>query len=155
MPNCRDFKRLKAITRRARGSNDLPLKTRPAGADDSSDTRSAKRVHPPRRSGGVSPVFNRGWFAILMFGLILSCGIAHAQTLNARRLGMGGVVTSDNGDPSGSNIAFRAVPKAAIGGTGSIPLPLGLIQYLADHPTFDSKDSTFNIYEVANVILNP
>jgi hypothetical protein len=74
--------------------------------------------------------------------------------LDARRLGMGGVVTSDVGDHTGSNIAFRAVPKG-VGGTSSIPLPLGLIQYIADHPTWDSDDSTFNIYEIANTILNP
>ncbi len=84
----------------------------------------------------------------------LQAGTAAGQTLDARRLGMGGVLTSDVGDHTGSNIAFRAVPKGT-GGSGSIPLPLGLIQYLSDHPTFDSKDSTFNIYEIANVILNP
>src|SRR5437867_7043067 len=103
---------------------------------------------------GISYMFRMGCFVILMFGLSLPCGVARGQMLDARRLGMGGVVTSDVGDYTGSNIAFRAVPKGT-GGSGSIPLPLGLIQYLADHPTFDSKDSTFNIYEVANVLLNP
>gem|GEM_PF-1406400 len=96
--------------------------------------------------------------AISVTALIALCGLlagtAEAQSLNARRLGMGGVLTSDVGDQTGSNIAFRAVPKGT-GGSGSIPLPLGIIQYIADHPTFDSKDSTFNIYEVANVFLNP
>ncbi|HZI88954.1 MAG TPA: DUF5723 family protein, partial [Candidatus Polarisedimenticolia bacterium] len=95
--------------------------------------------------------------AFLVF-LVLCCGLAAgtsgAQTLNARRLGMGGVLTSDVGDHTGSNIAFRAVPKGA-GGSGSIPLPIGLIQYFSDHPTYDSDDSTFNIYEIANVLLNP
>jgi len=81
-------------------------------------------------------------------------GTADAQSLDARRLGMGGVLTSDVGDHAGSNIAFRAVPKGT-GGSGSIPLPLGIIQYLSDHPSFDTKDSTFNIFEVANVFLNP
>lgn len=84
----------------------------------------------------------------------LQAGTAAGQSLNARRLGMGGVLTSDVGDQAGSNIAFRAVPKGS-GGSGSIPLPLGLIQYLGDHPTFDSNDSTFNIFEIANVFLNP
>jgi len=79
---------------------------------------------------------------------------AGAQSLDARRLGMGGVLTSDVGDHGGSNIAFRAVPKGT-GGSGSIPLPLGLIQYIHDHPSFDSKDSTFNVFEIANVVLNP
>jgi hypothetical protein len=84
----------------------------------------------------------------------LLAGTAAGQTLDARRLGMGGVLTSDVGDHTGSNIAFRAVPKGT-GGSGSIPLPLGLIQYLHDHPSYNSKDSTFNIYEIANVLLNP
>jgi len=92
--------------------------------------------------------------AILIAVCGLGAGGAMAQTLDARRLGMGGVLTSDVGDQTGSNIAFRAVPKGT-GGSGSIPLPLGIIQYLSDHPTFDSKDSTFNIYEIANVFLNP
>ena len=83
-------------------------------------------------------------------------GASEAQSLDARRVGMGGVVTSDIGDFTNSNIAFRAVPKGGGGdGSRSIPLPLGLIQYLSDHPSFNSKDSTFNIYEIANVILNP
>jgi hypothetical protein len=92
--------------------------------------------------------------AILIALCGTAAGSAGAQSLDARRLGMGGVLTSDVGDHTGSNIAFRAVPKGT-GGSSSIPLPLGLIQYLSDHPTFDSKDSTFNIYEIANVLLNP
>src|SRR5262245_1339190 len=91
--------------------------------------------------------------AAIALGLALS-GVATAQSLDARRLGMGGVLTSDVGDHSGSNIAFRAVPKGA-GGSGSIPLPLGLIQYAADHPSWDTSDSTFNIYDVINTVLNP
>ncbi len=86
----------------------------------------------------------------------LLAGTAESQSLDARRLGMGGVVTSDVGDFTSSNIAFRAVPQGAPGtGTGSIPLPLGLIQYLSNHPVYDSKDSLFNIYKIANVLLNP
>src|SRR6267142_1103169 len=104
--------------------------------------------------GGVSSVLRNGCLAILMLVLGLPFGVAQGQTLDARRLGMGGVVTSDVGDYTGSNIAFRAVPKGT-GGSGSIPLPLGLIQYLSDHPTYDSNDSAFNIYEIANVILTP
>src|SRR5205085_1144495 len=115
----------------------------------------ARRPTPtaPAR-GGVTPMLK----AVLLILLILLGGLepgrARAQSLNARRLGMGGVLTSDVGDHTGANIAFRAVPKGA-GGSGSIPLPLGIIQYLGHHPSYDSKDSTFNIYEIANVLLNP
>jgi len=91
---------------------------------------------------------------ILLLAAALLPSASEAQSLNARRLGMGGVVTSDNGDRSGVNIAFRAVPPS-LEGSSTIPLPLGLIQYANDHPTFDSGDSTFNIYEIMNVVLNP
>ncbi len=47
---------------------------------------------------------------IAVIACALFAGTAESQTLDARRLGMGGVVTSDVGDFSGSNIAFRAVP---------------------------------------------
>ena len=104
--------------------------------------------------GGITAMKKATSIAALALACGLLAGPVQGQTLDARRLGMGGVVTSDVGDHTGSNIAFRAVPKGA-GGSSSIPLPLGLIQYIADHPTFDSKDSTFNVYEIANVFLNP
>lgn len=94
------------------------------------------------------------YVAAISLATVLASGSAQGQILNARRLGMGGVVTSDTGDRSGANIAFRAVPKGQ-GDATSIPLPIGLIQYAADHPTFDSSDSTFNIFEIADVFLNP
>ncbi|HEY6572330.1 MAG TPA: hypothetical protein VI198_03335 [Candidatus Eisenbacteria bacterium] len=78
---------------------------------------------------------------------------APAQTLDARRLGMGGVVTSDMGAAEGANIAFRAVPKGR--GHRSIPLPLGLIQFVADPPEFDSDSPDFNVFEIADLVMNP
>ncbi|HKW51515.1 MAG TPA: hypothetical protein VJQ53_07255, partial [Candidatus Eisenbacteria bacterium] len=63
------------------------------------------------------------------------------------------VATSDNGASSGANIAFRAVPKGA--GRGSIPLPLGLIQYLGNHPTFDPNDPAFNVFSILDLAANP
>ncbi len=96
----------------------------------------------------------KSWALVLLLAAALVPGGSQAQSLNARRLGMGGVVTSDNGDRTGVNIAFRAVPQSREG-TAAIPLPLGLIQFAGDHPTFDSGDSTFNIYEIMNVVLNP
>jgi len=36
-----------------------------------------------------------------MVALALGSSVANGQMLDARRLGMGGVVTSDAGDPSG------------------------------------------------------
>ena len=79
---------------------------------------------------------------------------ATAQTLDARRLGMGGVITSDMGSASGANIAYRAVP-AGSKGHRSIPLPLGLIQFASDPPEFDSDSPDFNIFEIADLVMSP
>ena len=78
---------------------------------------------------------------------------AGAQMLDARRLGMGGVATSDNNASRTANVAFRAVPTGQ--GSRSIPLPIGLIQYASNHPTFDSSDPDFNIFEILNLATNP
>jgi hypothetical protein len=76
-----------------------------------------------------------------------------AQMLDARRLGMGGVATSDNNASRTANIAFRAVPNGH--SSRSIPLPIGLIQYASDHPTFDTSDPDFNLFEILNLVSNP
>src|SRR5882762_10111458 len=132
--------------RRSRSLRPLPMNARAQGA--------AKEARRPWRIRGITPMSKVTSLTSALIVCALLAGTAESQTLDARRLGMGGVVTSDVGDFSGSNIAFRAVPKGP-GGTGSIPLPLGLIQYLSDHPVYDSKDSLFNIYKIANVFLNP
>ncbi|HYR68788.1 MAG TPA: DUF5723 family protein [Candidatus Dormibacteraeota bacterium] len=92
----------------------------------------------------------------LLAGILLGAILASpagAQTLDARRLGMGMVATSDNGASTTANVAFRAVPKGA--GWGSIPLPLGIIQYLSDHPSFDPNDSDFNVFSILDLAANP
>lgn len=73
--------------------------------------------------------------------------------LNARRLGMGGVVTSDNRSQAAANVAFRAVPKGR--SVGNFPLPFGLIQFATDFPEFDSEDKDFNFFELVNEAMNP
>jgi len=78
---------------------------------------------------------------------------AQAQMLDARRLGMGGVATSDNGASRTANIAFRGVPSGR--SSRSIPLPIGLIQYAGDHPTFDTSDPDFNIFKILDLVSNP
>lgn len=93
------------------------------------------------------------WTIMLVFLASAAPQPADAQMMNARRLGMGGVVTSDNGAASAANVAFRAVPRGR--GYGSIPLPIGLIQYAADHPTFDSDSPDFNIFEILDLAANP
>lgn len=78
---------------------------------------------------------------------------ARAQGVDARRLGMGGILVSEVSGASTQNVAYRAVPKATgAPGYRSIPLPLGLIQVLADPPETDTDDPDFNVFEIANLI---
>jgi len=94
-----------------------------------------------------------GWLVLVAALVGLLPAAAEAQMLNARRLGMGGVATSDNGASRSANVAFRAVPKGQ--GYGSIPLPLGLLQLAGDMPEFDPDDPDFNLFEVLDLVSNP
>lgn len=77
---------------------------------------------------------------------------SHAQSFDARRMAMGGVQMSDLG--AGGNVAYEAVPRSG-DGRFSIPIPLGLIQLASDPPEFDTADSTFNVFDIANLVLHP
>ncbi len=89
-----------------------------------------------------------------MFALAMTLpGRAEGQILDARRLGMGGVVTSDNGSARAANVAYRAVPRGR--GGGCIPLPIGLIQFASDPPTFDPNKPDFNVWKIADLVMNP
>jgi hypothetical protein len=82
---------------------------------------------------------------------------------DARRIGMGGLSLGRSGNLARYNPAYRAVPAQA-GQHGqpkvTIPIPLGIIQFLHDHPhlstdpAFDPKSSGFNGVLVVNTILN-
>jgi len=102
-------------------------------------------------------VGGRSRCALLVGAALAALGLAAtgatAQTLDARRLGMGAVVTSEMGSASSANIAFRAVPKGR--GHRSIPLPLGLIQLASDPPEFDSSSPDFNVFAIADLVMNP
>lgn len=94
------------------------------------------------------------------FVLVVAAGVvfiasasADAQMLNARRLGMGGVITSDTHGLATANVAFHAVPGGQ--GIGNFPLPFGLIQFLGDMPEFDPEDENFNIFELVDLAMNP
>jgi hypothetical protein len=104
------------------------------------------------RAGRVA----RRFPAFALAGLVAAAcaaGDASAQT-DARRLGMGGILVSEVSGSSTQNVAYRAVPRANAAGHGyrSIPLPLGLIQVLADPPETDTDDPDFNAFELANLI---
>jgi hypothetical protein len=92
---------------------------------------------------------------------------ARAQfSFDARRIGMGGVSLSRDGNVRRYNPAYRAVKnRSNVSGAPkfSIPIPLGLIDFLKDHPLnqlgddpmFDPSSPEFNPVELMNLILNP
>jgi len=92
---------------------------------------------------------------------------ARAQfSLDARRIGMGGVSLSRDGNLRRYNPAYRAVKdRPSTGGEPkfTMPVPFGLIKFFKDHPlnqlgsdpTFDPKSSAFNPFELMNAIFNP
>jgi len=92
---------------------------------------------------------------------------ARAQfSFDARRYAMGGVSLSRDGNARRFNPAYRAL-KTNSQATGtpkfSIPVPLGLIKFFKDHPInqlssdpmFDPKSTSFNPFELTNLIFNP
>lgn len=91
---------------------------------------------------------------------------ARAQfSFDARRIGMGGVSLSRDGNVRRFNPAYGAVKnRRDVGGPKfSIPVPLGLIKFFHDHPiselghdsTFDPHSPAFNPVELMNTVFNP
>lgn len=91
--------------------------------------------------------------ALCLITLLSPLQSARSQTLNARRMGMGGVVVPGGGS-EGFNPAYRAAPLPPDARRG-LPLPIGLIPLLANPPVLDPDDPEFNIYELANQVYNP
>ncbi|HEY3279087.1 MAG TPA: hypothetical protein VGJ83_01130 [Gemmatimonadales bacterium] len=90
---------------------------------------------------------------------------ARAQfSFDARRIGMGGVSLTRDGNLRRYNAAYRAVKDRAASGNAkmTIPIPLGLIQFFKDHPInqlgddpmFDPKSPQFNPIQLLNTVLN-
>lgn len=92
---------------------------------------------------------------------------ARAQfSFDARKIGMGGVSLTRGGSLRRFNPAYRAVKDRADAGGApkfSIPVPLGLIDFLQEHPIgqwdtdplFDPDSAAFNPFELMNLVLNP
>jgi hypothetical protein len=92
---------------------------------------------------------------------------ASAQfSFDARRVGMGGVSLSRDGNARRYNPAYRAVKnKNHVAGAPrfSIPVPLGLIQFLKDHPInqlshdpmFNPDSTKFNPVALMDLVFNP
>lgn len=92
-----------------------------------------------------------------------SSAAAQGPLMDARRAGMGGLSLGRSGGIERYNPAYRAVPvRQTQRGQPkvTIPIPLGIIQFLHDHPNlsndpaFDPKSPGFNPILVANTILN-
>ncbi len=88
---------------------------------------------------------------------------AQGLIVDARRIGMGGLALGRSGSLVRYNPAYRAVPPSAERGRGpkvTIPIPLGVIQFLHDHPhlssdpAFNPDSAGFNPILVANTLLN-
>lgn len=106
---------------------------------------------------------------VLGFGLVTLLAGAAAPAAgqwvvtDARRIGMGGLTLGRSGSLVRYNPAYRAVPaEAARHGQPkvTIPIPLGIIQFLHDHPhlkndpAFNPDSAGFNPIVVVNTILN-
>ncbi|MGH7545813.1 MAG: hypothetical protein ACREKI_06485 [Gemmatimonadota bacterium] len=81
--------------------------------------------------------------------------VASAQTyIDARRMAMGGLFMKRD-EITRYNVAYRAVPHTEGEARVTIPIPVGLLQLASDAPEFDPQDSTFNAFEILDLILNP
>ena len=81
--------------------------------------------------------------------------VTSAQTyLDARRMAMGGLFMMRD-ELVRYNVAYQAVPGGLADGKITIPIPVGLVQVLSESPTFDPQDSTFNAFEILDLVMNP
>ena len=98
----------------------------------------------------------RGLLLVACFALTLAPPPAYAQFMGTRRMAMGGVTLLHGGPGSDVvNVAYRAVPPVTGGRARGLSLPIGLIPVLQDPPTFDTNDSAFGAFHLANLALHP
>jgi hypothetical protein len=104
--------------------------------------------------------------ALLVLAPLLPRSASAQFSFDARRVGMGGVSLSRDGNARRYNPAYRAVKnRNHVAGAPkfSIPVPLGLIQFLKDHPIsqlshdpmFSPDSAAFNPVGLLNLIFNP
>jgi hypothetical protein len=99
---------------------------------------------------------------VVVWGTAASAA-AQGVITDARRAGMGGLSLGRSTGLERYNPAYRAVPERVTQRGQpkfTIPIPLGIIQFLHDHPNlssdpaFDPKSTGFNPILVANTFLN-
>jgi hypothetical protein len=88
--------------------------------------------------------------------IVLCCpATAGAFTMDARRMAMGNALTPGAGEMSSANVAYQAMPPRPDGRGFVLPLPLGLVQFAADMPSFDPESKSFDVMRLANLALRP
>src|SRR2546425_3172178 len=117
----------------------------------------------PHFTGSIVRTFVLGFGLMVLVAGAAAPAAAQWLVTDARRIGMGGLSLGRAGSLERYNPAYRAVdaradrhgqPKV------TIPIPLGIIQFLHDHPhlssdpAFDPKSTGFNPILVVNTILN-
>lgn len=92
---------------------------------------------------------------LAFFGVVTFHEVAWAQTfVDARRMAMAGLFMKRD-EITRYNVAYRAVPRSYGEARVTIPIPIGLVQLAQDPPSFDPGDSTFNAFEILDLVLNP
>src|SRR2546425_3354025 len=117
----------------------------------------------PHFTGSIVRTFVLGFGRVVLVAGAAAPAAAQWLVTDARRIGLGGLSLGRAGSLERYNPAYRAVdaradrhgqPKV------TIPIPLGIIQFLHDHPhlssdpAFDPKSTGFNPILVVNTILN-
>ncbi len=89
---------------------------------------------------------------LLVLILVLSPGRLFSLSFDARRIAMGGALLPYHSESSILNPAYLDIEEKA---PHTIPIPIGLFAFLADLPSFDPNDPSFDAVELANLLLNP
>ena len=104
----------------------------------------------------VEPVFPRflNRLALLLALLAFGASLAHAFSLDARRMAMGGAAPPRSDRLQADNPAYTIVPERFDSRGFQIPIPLGLIQLMSDPPVFDTEDEEFDPIKLLNLVAN-
>jgi hypothetical protein len=77
---------------------------------------------------------------------------ARAISFDARKIAMGGTILPDYSESYVQNPAYLRLRDET---PTTIPIPLGLILFLSDLPSFDPNADDFDVFELTNLLLNP
>ena len=93
--------------------------------------------------------------SLLAMGMLFLVNDSRAQGYDARGMAMGGVSLSQNsGRLYRINPAYQAVPSRVSQRSTSIPIPLGIIQFIKYFPELDPDSEDFSAIGIVNFISN-